>query len=1029
MSEPSHQKDKLEKKIKLLESELTAIKGSASYRIARTAGTLRSKVRKDPVGVAKKLLSTGLHNPRRLVRLARGGEHNTGLAANISNRTADYHSWILLSEPSEQELAAQRKTSKTFAQKPLISILTPVFDPPLDVLTELIESALEQTYPYLELCLGNFGKSDAVMRLLTEYAERDPRVKVYEFSENLGIAGNSNLILDKVQGEFVALLDHDDTLSPDALYENVKLINEDNYDFIYSDKDMIDDKGNRYDPLFKADLSPETMLNANYFTHLNVMRTAVVRSVGGWDSKTDGAQDWDLFLKIMHATTKIAHIPKVLYHWRVIATSTALSIDTKPYALAGQRHAVQKYMDAQGIKAAPYHNRTELLLTWRGETIDQQPLLVVQYHSSTDTARLLSRLLTHMPAKTQIAVLHEGVVIDDADEALLRRRGVRHFVGYEPHTLARTLKVFLDTKAKKGNYDTVVFANDQVRVTKDFEYTNFAGWLSVPGVGAVGVKVMGQDHTILDCGAVLTQAGAVPIFHGYPSYYQGYLGNVEWVRNLHAVSQDFFACTREALEKAAIDVSWDDEVALLGLTIAVGKHQRLVSYPKAVVFKDEDPFVHNQTSLLPVIRTLLNAHDGVDPYGNPNVHTKDPMRLSTDTFDEDTGTNAAEGLDQYQHDALILTQTFDITDKQIRQNLEQARKAKPTNLKTVGWFLPSFDAIYAGLNNIFSFAEYMHQQGMQVRFFILKGEDSAEAEQQLVAAKFPGLLAEFVAIRPDTLDKVPALDIGICTQWATAYPLAQCANVRRKCYFIQDNEPNFYPMGSVSALADLTYRWGFYAIANTDGLLDMYQKQYGGRGTVLKSLVSLDAYYPREDRYYTPAKPYRVFFYGRPNMPRNAFELGLAGFRKLKEQLGDDVQVIAAGAAWNPADYGVEGIVENLGKIPYEAVPDLYRSIDAGVMFMFSGHPGVTASELMASGCPTVVNEYDDATWNDLYQHEKTCLVSVPTASEIARNIRRCLEDGRLRRTLIDGGLKKTKEFYAGYEASLSKTFAAIKKG
>ncbi|HVI68876.1 MAG TPA: glycosyltransferase, partial [Magnetospirillaceae bacterium] len=235
--------------------------------------------------------------------------------------------------------------------------------------------------------------------------------------------------------------------------------------------------------------------------------------------------------------------------------------------------------------------------------------------------------------------------------------------------------------------------------------------------------------------------------------------------------------------------------------------------------------------------------------------------------------------------------------------------------------------------------------------------------------------------------------------------------------------------GSVSALVELTYRLGFYGIANTQGLLDMYKHRFGGRGVLLKSVVDMQKWHPRDDRDYTPQKPYKVFFYARPNMPRNAFELGIAGLLKLKEQLGADVQIMTAGANWDDEALGVRGQIINLQQIPYDEVPAYYRTIDAGLMFMFSGHPGVTASELMASGCPVVVNEYDDSTWHELYQDGKTCLVTLPTASEIARNLRRCLEDQALRKTLIEGGLAKAKTFYKGYEASQKTAFKAIQKG
>lgn len=1033
MSKRSSHEDKLEKQLRLIESELAAIKSSRSYRLARTAGVFKSKLKNDPAGLSKRVLKTILTDPRRLVRLAKGNENNTGVAAVINNRIANYHRWIAMQEPTAEELQAQRKASAKFKKKPVISILTPVFDPPVDVLRELIESVLEQSYPYLELCLGNFGKSDMVKRLLDEYAERDARVKVYEFSENLGIGGNSNLLLEKVTGDFTALLDHDDTISPDALYENAKLLNQAEFDFIYSDKDMMDEQGNRYEPLFKASVSPEMMLNANYFTHLNVMRTTIVREVGGWDSNTDGAQDWDLFLKIMNATDRFAHIPKVLYHWRVIATSTALSIDTKPYALVGQRNAVQKYMDAQGIDATPYHHHTELLLEWKDKAVDPRPQVLVRMHAVSSTVRLLGQLRKHLPAKTAITVLFAGE-LSPADERLLRRQGASDFKGYKEGSFAAFMQGFQKELAG-SDYDTFVFADDRIRMPHQFNYRDFAGWLSIRGVGAVGGKIVNEEQTVVDLGALLGNDGVVPIFRGHPAYYQGYMGNSEWVRDLHVVSHGFFACSRSAIAQAGVEPTWSDDTALIGMQIAMSRQSRLVANPKSVLYADVDLFEGlDQSSILPYVQKVLQAEPiaGADRYGNPNLHPADPMSLSTDELGGEQA--LAEGeptMNDYQHDALILSRTFDLTQEEIDWNLAQAKNPKPlTNPKTAGFFLPSFDAIYAGLNNIFSFAEYLAGDGLKVHFFILKGEASAKAEEELVVAKYKGLKgASFTVITPENISAVPHLDIGICTQWASAYPLAKCRNVTRKCYFLQDNEPNFYPMGSISALADLTFRLGFFAIANTEGLLDMYQKKYDGRGTVLKSLVNLDAYHPREDRYYKPKAPYKVFFYARPNMPRNAFELGLAGLTKLKEQLGDKVQIVAAGAAWDPAAYGVSGIVENLGKIPYEKVPELYRTTDAGVMFMFSGHPGVTASELMASGCPTVVNEYNDVTWHELYEHEQTCLVTVPTASEIARNVRRCLEDDALRKKLIDGGLKKTHAFYKGYEASQVKALNAIKKG
>lgn len=1019
---------KLQDQNKLLASELEAIKSSRSYKLVKTAGILKNQVKSDPVGTAKKVAKALLRKPKQILRLARGQESNSALQDAIQNRLANYHSWIALNEPKEEELAVQREASQKLTKKPLISIITPVFNPPADVLESLIESVIDQTYPYFELCLGNFGDSQDVKDLLARYAKQDSRVKVYEFTENKGIAYNSNLILKKATGDYIALLDHDDLLSPDALYENAVVINKENSDFVYSDKDMMDEQGNRFEPLFKPDWSPEVMLSANYLTHLNVMRASIVREVGGWDSDTDGAQDWDLFLKVVQASKRVSHVPKVLYHWRVIATSTAHSIDTKPYALAGQRRAVQKYLDKQGIKATPYHKKTELLLKWDDSAIDQKPLIMVRGSTVAAVMRMVATLHRYVPKQATFVVLYDNNMPAD-DEAMFIKQGVKKVYRYPKGHLGRKLNEVL---AAHTAHDTVLFVDDALKLPNKWNYSDLTGWLSIKGVAMAGGKIIGRDNVIADCGAVITADGPVPIFRNYPPYYPGYLGNVEWVRNLRVVSRQLFAAKAALLRQQAFSESLSDDATVMAAMLNLSKKHRLVLCPKVEAYTTKE-VSEPREELADMCRTLLDKtlKSHVDTFSNPNVLPSDPMRLNlqqpTDT-DEATG----QPIDAYRHDALILSCLYDLTEKDIAYNRALGDNPPPlTSPKTVGWFLPGFDAIYAGLNNIFSYAEFLAaEHKLATTFFIMRGDQGVEAERQMVTAQYPGLKkAKFVSITSEAPKNVPRLDIGICTQWASAYPLARLRNVTRKCYFIQDHESNFYPKGSVSALVDLSYKLNFFAIANTKGLLDMYKKQYGGRGIVVQSLVDLTKYTPPKDKRAEPKKPYRVFFYARPNMPRNAFELGLAGLTKLKEQLGKDVQIFTAGAAWDPEALGAGHIVTNLNKIPYDDVPAFYRSLDAGMMFMFSGHPGVTASELMASGCPVVVNDYDDVTWRDLYQDEKTCVITEPTASEIARNLRRCLEDTELRKTLITNGLKKTKSFYSGYEAARKKSFEAIKKG
>lgn len=1022
--------EQAEYRAKLLQAELTAVTGSKAYKVSKAIGMVKNQIKSDPVGLSKKVARILLKEPKKLTHIVRSGKRSAFIAQSVIEQTNKYQEWILLNEPNEAELDEQRKQSEKFAKKPVFSIVTPVYKPPTDVLEELIESVLDQTYPYFELCFGDdYGQDQEVIALIEKYARHDPRVKFIPFEENRGIAGASNRILEDVKGDYIALLDHDDTLSPDALFENAKLLNEKSYDTIYSDKDKIDLAGHRFDPLFKPQYSPEMMLNVNYLTHLNIMRTTIVKEVGGWDLDTNGAQDWDLFLKVVRASKVIGHIPKILYHWRVLESSTALSIDSKPYALAGQRKAVDNYLAGEGIPATTYHEKTELFVKWNEDSIDRNPIVFIYYSSTPSTLRTMRaiRKVTDEP--------HFVVLVTDEVSTTQRASIAEHtnadVIAYTDETIAKAMADYCAKKVTKRKEASVVVLRDCISIPKHASwYEKLTGWLAIKEVAAASGRLVDRHDLIVDSGGFITpDLQYFPIFYKYPKYYQSYIGNAEWVRNLSAISSNFSAIKLSTLKEyaglksTAQYGSFDDYITW------VSENHRIVLSPHATASIYEDEGINAAHSHAPL--AAKNPKNYQDPHGNPNMADSDPMRLFADEPLEGINQPSHAPVDHYQHDATILANTFDISHSEIQANLALINKnGALTNPTSVAWILPSFDAVYAGLMNIFNFTNFLAvNKGLTTTVYILKDKADASTERQLVLAAFPELKsAKFVGIHPDQVDKIGHHDIGIATQWATAYPLAKAMNIKRKCYFIQDNEVNFYPKGSISSLVELTYTFGFTAIANTEGLLKLYEDTYGGKGVVLKSVVSLDAYYPRQDKYYTPKAPYKVFFYARPNMPRNAFELGIAGLKKLKQDMGSKVEIITAGAPWDPSAYGVEGLFTNLGKLNYDSVPKLYRSVDAGLMFMFSGHPGVTASELMASGCPVVVNEYDDVTWHELYKNEETCLVTAATASEVARNLQRCLEDTKLRKKLIDGGLAKVKDFYVDYEKSQQQTYDSITK-
>jgi glycosyltransferase involved in cell wall biosynthesis len=272
---------------------------------------------------------------------------------------------------------------------------------------------------------------------------------------------------------------------------------------------------------------------------------------------------------------------------------------------------------------------------------------------------------------------------------------------------------------------------------------------------------------------------------------------------------------------------------------------------------------------------------------------------------------------------------------------------------------------------------------------------------------------------------LPATDLAIATLWTTAYFVSDYSAAKKKAYFIQDDETLFYAPGSTTALVEASYQLGLLGITNTFGLQKMYEERYKGTALTLKSSLDLTKYLNTEVKIITK-KPFLVFFYARPNHPRNGFELGIAALKKLKEYYGDDVRIVTAGADWEPNTYGLGNVVSNLGKLSIEELPNFYKQLDSALFLMFSKHPGVVPSELMASGCPVVVNSSTDETWNSLYRNNETAVVCLPTATEIFKGLKKALTDQGLRKQIIPAARETVVEYYSNYEKEADRLLRKI---
>jgi O-antigen biosynthesis protein len=255
-----------------------------------------------------------------------------------------YRGWISRNEPDLNNLIQHNQESTGFHYRPKISIVIPVWNTDDRWLRAALESVRSQAYDDWELCLADGGSTKPNVKLtLSEYAQKDPRIKLKFLAENKGIAGNTNEALSLASGEFVGFMDHDDELRPDALFEVVKLLNQNpELELIYTDEDKIDSKGRRVSPSFKPDWSPDLFMSMNYISHLTILKRELVEGLGGIRRGFEGSQDYDLLLRVIEQTKKIGHISKPLYSWRMVPESAAARTDAKPYAHISAIKAIEE---------------------------------------------------------------------------------------------------------------------------------------------------------------------------------------------------------------------------------------------------------------------------------------------------------------------------------------------------------------------------------------------------------------------------------------------------------------------------------------------------------------------------------------------------------------------------------------------------------------------------------------------------------------------------------------------------------------
>jgi GT2 family glycosyltransferase len=255
-----------------------------------------------------------------------------------------YDSWIKINHTRKSDLIIYAEVIKILEHKPLISIIMPVYNPPIEYLKAAVNSVISQVYTNWELCIADDFSTEAhVRKVLDDFVKQDRRIKVRYRSSNGHISEASNTAVEMANGDFIALLDQDDLLTSDALFQNVLALNlNPQIDMLYSDEDKINEQGFRFSPHFKPDWAPESLLSRNYICHFVVLKRSIVNEIGGFRRGFEGSQDYDLILRFTEKTQRIYHIPRILYHWRTHSNSTALSAGAKSYAAIAGENALKE---------------------------------------------------------------------------------------------------------------------------------------------------------------------------------------------------------------------------------------------------------------------------------------------------------------------------------------------------------------------------------------------------------------------------------------------------------------------------------------------------------------------------------------------------------------------------------------------------------------------------------------------------------------------------------------------------------------
>ena len=554
------------------------------------------------------------------------------------NNNLNYTEWIKDNDIKVDELNYQRKYK--FDYNPLISVIIPTYNTPGELLHQTIESVINQTYDNWELCIADGGSKDETIKVLRYYETQNNKIKINYLKENKGISENSNEAIKIAKGEYITLFDHDDIIHANALFEVVKSINENKeLDIIYTDEDKIDENNNRKTPFFKPDWSPDLLNSQMYICHMLTFKKSLFDKVGGFRKDYDGSQDYDLMLRMSLETDKIHHIPKVLYSWRELSTSTSINPDSKPYAHIAGLNALNDYLKIK-YKGNAYAEQTENLYVYDTRFKINRDIKVSIIIPTKDKVDLMKQCINSIEEKTtyknyEILIMNNNSIETETylwfEEIQKNKSNIRVIDAKYDFNWSK----LNNHGIKEARGDVFVFLNNDTMIISEDWLERLAENAIREEIGTVGALLLYEDNTIQHSGVVLGMGGwadhvykgIIPVHIGSP--YVSPVIN----RNVLASTGACLAISRKTIEKIG---DFDENFIICGSDVEISLRAReygLYNLLNARVklyhleSKSRDSFIPEIDFKMSEKHYRKYLNNG-DPYYNPNLDLNSTMPVN-----------------------------------------------------------------------------------------------------------------------------------------------------------------------------------------------------------------------------------------------------------------------------------------------------------------------------------------------------------------------------------------------------------------